>query len=125
MAAMSLAFTVTTRHPTSAIGVSSWKSTRATIASAAASKPPGSTAASSPTAGKRAVNRRMASSSDTAATFGRMQGVIKSYDPGTGEGTVVRDTDREEVDLAPDALVGSIFRMLRHGQRVIFDLDKA
>ena len=54
-----------------------------------------------------------------------MQGVIKAYDPGTGEGVIVRDTDRSEYDLAPDALVGSIFRMLRQGQRVIFDLDAA
>ncbi|TMK88085.1 MAG: hypothetical protein E6G57_08560 [Actinobacteria bacterium] len=52
-----------------------------------------------------------------------MQGVIKSYDPGTGEGVLVRDTDRSQYDLAPDALAGSIFRMLRQGQRVIFDLD--
>ena len=52
-----------------------------------------------------------------------MQGVIKSYDPGTGEGVLVRDTDRTEYDLAPDALAGSIFRMVRQGQRVIFDLD--
>jgi CspA family cold shock protein len=49
--------------------------------------------------------------------------VIKSYDPGTGDGVLVRDTDRSEYDLAPDALAGSIFRMLRQGQRVIFDLD--
>ncbi|HUP87133.1 MAG TPA: hypothetical protein VM143_15880 [Acidimicrobiales bacterium] len=52
-----------------------------------------------------------------------MQGVIKSYDPATREGLVVRDTDRSEYDLAPDALEGSIFRMLRQGQRVVFDLD--
>jgi len=52
-----------------------------------------------------------------------VQGVIKSYDPGTGEGVLLRDTDRSEYDLAPDALAGSIFRMLRQGQRVIFDLD--
>ncbi len=53
-----------------------------------------------------------------------MQGVIKSYDPGTGDGVVVRDTaDRTEYDLAADALAGSIFRMLRQGQRVVFDLD--
>lgn len=52
-----------------------------------------------------------------------MQGVIKSYDPGTGEGILVRDTDRTEYDLAADALEGSIFRMLRQGQRVVFDLD--
>ena len=53
-----------------------------------------------------------------------MQGVIKSYDPGTGDGIIVTDTDRSEVDLAADALVGSVFRMLRQGQRVIFDLDQ-
>lgn len=52
-----------------------------------------------------------------------MQGVIKSYDPGSGDGVVVRDTDLTEVDLATNALVGSVFRMLRPGQRVIFDLD--
>ena len=52
-----------------------------------------------------------------------MQGVVKSYDPDTGDGVVVRDTDRQEFDLAPDALAGSIFRMLRQGQRVVFDLS--
>jgi len=54
-----------------------------------------------------------------------MQGVVKSYDPGTAEGTVMRDTDRSEYVLAPDALEGSVFRMLRQGQRVIFDVDAA
>ncbi|MGI8793241.1 MAG: hypothetical protein ACR2H3_08700 [Acidimicrobiales bacterium] len=53
----------------------------------------------------------------------RMQGVIKSYDPGTALGTVVSDRDRAEFDLAPNALDGSIFRLLRQGQRVVFDLD--
>lgn len=52
-----------------------------------------------------------------------MQGVIKAYDPGSGEGVVIRDTDRAEYELAADALAGSIFRMLRQGQRVVFDLD--
>jgi cold shock CspA family protein len=52
-----------------------------------------------------------------------MQGVIKSYDPSTGDGSLVRDTDLSEFDLAADALQGSIFRMLRQGQRVVFDLD--
>ena len=52
-----------------------------------------------------------------------MQGVIKSYDPGTGDGVVVRDTDLADVDLARGALEGSVFRMLRQGQRVVFDLD--
>lgn len=54
-----------------------------------------------------------------------MQGVVKAYDPATGEGVVVRDTDREELTLAKDALAGSVFRMLRQGQRVVFDLDDA
>jgi cold shock CspA family protein len=52
-----------------------------------------------------------------------VQGVIKSYDPGTGDGVVVRDTDLVDLDLARDALEGSVFRMLRQGQRVVFDLD--
>ena len=52
-----------------------------------------------------------------------MQGVIKSYDPSTGDGVVLRDTDLSEFDLAADALNGSIFRMLRQGQRVVFDLN--
>lgn len=52
-----------------------------------------------------------------------MQGVIKSYDPGTREGVLVADVDRAEYDLAADALEGSIFRMLRQGQRVVFELD--
>ena len=54
-----------------------------------------------------------------------MQGVIRSYDPETHEGVVMRDTDREEFTIALDALDGSIFRMLRQGQRVVFDLDDA
>lgn len=54
-----------------------------------------------------------------------MQGVVKSYDPGTGAGVIVRDTDRGEFGIAPGALAGSVFRMLRQGQRVVFDLDDA
>jgi len=54
-----------------------------------------------------------------------MQGVVKSYDPGTGAGTVLSDTDLSEYDLAANSLEGSVFRMLRQGQRVIFDLDDA
>ena len=52
-----------------------------------------------------------------------MQGTVKMFDPATREGIVVRDADRSELVLAGDALSGSIFRMLRQGQRVIFDLD--
>ena len=52
-----------------------------------------------------------------------MQGVIKSYDPDTREGAVITDTDRANYDLAADPLARSIFRMLRPGHRVVFDLD--
>ena len=52
-----------------------------------------------------------------------MQGVIKAYDPSSGDGIVLRDTDFAEYDLAPDALEGSIFIMLRQGQRVVFELN--
>ena len=52
-----------------------------------------------------------------------MQGVIKVYDPATHDGVVISDTDLREYDLAPDALDGSVFRMPRQGQRVVFDLE--
>ncbi|WP_420450550.1 hypothetical protein [Ilumatobacter sp.] len=52
-----------------------------------------------------------------------MQGVIKAYDPATGDGLIMTDTDLADYELAPGALDGSIFRMVRQGQRVIFDLD--
>ena len=54
-----------------------------------------------------------------------MQGVIKAYDPTTGAGVVMCDTDLADYDLAAEALEGSLFRMLRQGQRVVFDLDDA
>ena len=54
-----------------------------------------------------------------------MQGVIKAYDPTSGDGVVISDTDLAEYNLAPNALEGSIFRMLRQGQRVVFVLDSA
>jgi cold shock CspA family protein len=52
-----------------------------------------------------------------------MQGVVKAYDPVTRDGLITCDTDLADYDLAQDALEGSVFRMLRQGQRVIFDLD--
>lgn len=53
-----------------------------------------------------------------------MQGVVKSYDPVTRDGLIVTDTaDLAEYELATNALDGSVFRMLRPGQRVVFDLD--
>ncbi len=54
-----------------------------------------------------------------------MQGVIKAYDPVSGDGVVMCDSDLADYTLAGDALVGSIFRMLRPGQRVVFELDEA
>lgn len=54
-----------------------------------------------------------------------MQGVIKAYDPESKEGVVVSDVDLTEYTLAADALDGSVFRMLRQGQRVVFVLDGA
>lgn len=53
-----------------------------------------------------------------------MQGVIKSYDPVTHDGVVVSDTDFADYELAVDALAGSVFRMLRQGQRVLFQVDE-
>ena len=54
-----------------------------------------------------------------------MQGVVRMYDPQTGEGVLVGDTDRTEYVLAKGALDGSMFRLLRQGQRVNFDVDAA
>jgi CspA family cold shock protein len=54
-----------------------------------------------------------------------MQGTVKMYDPATREGIVVLDSDRSELVLATDALQDSLFRLLRQGQRIVFDLDAA
>ncbi len=54
-----------------------------------------------------------------------MQGVIKAYDPATGDGLIMADTDLNDYELAANVLEGSLFRMLRQGQRVVFDLDDA
>lgn len=52
-----------------------------------------------------------------------MQGVVKAYDDVTGIGVIVRDDDRSEVLLRPGSLDGSMFRFLRQGQRVRFDIS--
>ncbi len=54
-----------------------------------------------------------------------MQGVVKVYDPTTGAGVIVRDDDKSEVLLRPGSLQGSLFRTLRQGQRVLFDIEEA
>ena len=51
------------------------------------------------------------------------QGVVMSYDPNTGNGIIILDTDKSEVFLAPGSLKGSIFRTLRQGQRVNFEIE--
>ena len=50
------------------------------------------------------------------------QGVVKSYDPNAGNGIVVLDSDKSEVYLKAGSLKGSIFRTLRQGQRINFDI---
>lgn len=50
------------------------------------------------------------------------QGVVKTYDPTTGYGIVVPDEGGDEVFLRPGSLKGSIFRLLRQGQRIVYDL---
>ncbi len=54
-----------------------------------------------------------------------MQGVVKAYDPVSGTGVVMCDTDLADYDLSATALEGSVLRMLRQGQRVVFDLDES
>ena len=54
-----------------------------------------------------------------------MQGVVKAYDPVSATGVVMCDTDLADYDLAAGALAGSVLRMVRQGQRVVFDLDAA
>jgi CspA family cold shock protein len=52
-----------------------------------------------------------------------LQGVVKAYDPISGDGTVISDSTLDTYELSRTALAGSVFRMLRQGQRVVFDLD--
>ncbi len=51
------------------------------------------------------------------------QGVVKSYDPNSGSGIVILDTDKTEVYIQPGSLKDSIFRTLRQGQRINFDIE--
>jgi cold shock CspA family protein len=53
-----------------------------------------------------------------------VQGVVKVYDPKTGVGVIITDTDRSEVLLRAGSLAGSVFRTLRQGQRIVFDTEK-
>ncbi len=51
------------------------------------------------------------------------QGVVKSYDPNTGNGIILLDTDKSEVFIIPGSLKGSIFITLRQGQRINFEIE--
>ena len=51
------------------------------------------------------------------------QGVVKSYDPNSGSGIVLLDTDKTEVYIQPGSLKDSIFRTLRQGQRINFEIE--
>ena len=51
-----------------------------------------------------------------------MQGVVQDYDAAAGRGTVLAEPDRTPVALRPGSLEGSIFRELRPGQRILFDV---
>tara|TARA_B100000427_G_C15349323_1_gene524710 strand:+ start:205 stop:420 length:216 start_codon:yes stop_codon:yes gene_type:complete len=51
------------------------------------------------------------------------QGVVKSYDPNSGSGIVILDTDKTEVYIQQGSLKDSIFRTLRQGQRINFEIQ--
>jgi cold shock CspA family protein len=51
-----------------------------------------------------------------------IQGVVKTYDTGTQTGVVILDPGHDEVFLRPGSLEGSMFRFLRQGQRITFEL---
>ena len=52
-----------------------------------------------------------------------MQGVIKAYDPDTASASSCATPIWPTTTWPPTRWTGSLFRMLRQGQRVIFDLD--
>jgi cold shock CspA family protein len=52
-----------------------------------------------------------------------VQGVVRIFDPISGEGIVVNEADRGDLAVAPTALEGSLFQTLRQGQRINFELD--
>ena len=51
------------------------------------------------------------------------QGIVKSYDPNSGSGIVLLDTDKTEVFIQPGSLKDSIFITLRQGQRINFEIE--
>ena len=51
------------------------------------------------------------------------QAIVKSYDPNSGSGIVLLDTDKTEVYIQPGSLKDSIFITLRQGQRINFEIE--
>ena len=51
------------------------------------------------------------------------QGIVKSYDPNSGSGIVLLDTDKTEDYIQPGSLKDSIFITLRQGQRINFEIE--
>lgn len=52
------------------------------------------------------------------------QATVKLYDSLTRTGTLVSDDGETEFPIDANSLAGSMFRFLRPGQRVTFDLDE-
>jgi cold shock CspA family protein len=50
------------------------------------------------------------------------QATVRSYDSVTKTGTLVSDDGKREFAITPEAMEGSMFRFLRPGQRVTFDV---
>ncbi len=53
------------------------------------------------------------------------QATVKAYDSLTRTGALVADDGTTEYAIEPEAMEGSMFRFLRPGQRVTFDLLEA
>lgn len=51
------------------------------------------------------------------------QATVKTYDSLTRTGALVADDGTTEYSIEPEALEGSMFRFLRPGQRVTFELE--
>ena len=52
-----------------------------------------------------------------------LQGVVRSFDPVTGAGVLVCDSDLRDYEFTAEAIAGSVFRTLRQGQRIVFDVE--
>lgn len=52
-----------------------------------------------------------------------MTGTVKVFDPATGHGSLLRQSDLKEIEIARGAFAASGFRFLRQGQTLTFDLD--